>query len=413
MTAINEREQRGILIAATSKLVKKGGLWLVPSQSGKGKYTVCPDKDCPHCSCPDHETTGKECKHIYAARIVIQRELFDDGSVVETRELTITETRKSYPQDWANYNRAQVNEKEQFQILLQQLCKGIQDRPRTPGPGRTAIPRADAIFAACFKVFSTVSSRRFSCDLKDACDKGYIGRCPHFNSVLNVFDDPDTYEILRALVEESAVPLKAIESHFSIDSSGFSGCRYDRWICEKYGTPLKQSLRAWCKAHVATGAITNVVAAVEVLGKSSSDTVEFPKLLATTVKRFDVTEVSADMAYSSHKNLCLVAGVGATPLIPFKSNATPAMGGLWAKMFGYFMLHRDEFLSRYHKRSNIESTFSMIKRKFGDSVRSKTDLAMRNEVLAKLVCHNLCCLISAMYEMGVNPVFWVDQAHAG
>jgi hypothetical protein len=55
----------------------------------------------------------------------------------------------------------------------------------------------------------------------------------------------------------------------------------------------------------------------------------------------------------------------------------------------------------------------MIKRKFGDSVRSKGELAMRNEVLAKLVCHNLCCLISAMNEMGMNPVFWVDQAQAG
>jgi hypothetical protein len=55
----------------------------------------------------------------------------------------------------------------------------------------------------------------------------------------------------------------------------------------------------------------------------------------------------------------------------------------------------------------------MIKRKLGDSVRSKGKPAMRNEVLAKLVCHNLCCLISAMYEMGVNPVFWVDQALAG
>ena len=69
-------------------------------------------------------------------------------------------------------------------------------------------------------------------------------------------------------------------------------------------------------------------------------------------------------------------------------------------------------MARYHQRSNVESTFSMIKRKLGDSVRSEGELAMRNEVLAKLVCHNLCCLISAMYEMGVNPVFWVDQAQA-
>jgi hypothetical protein len=46
-------------------------------------------------------------------------------------------------------------------------------------------------------------------------------------------------------------------------------------------------------------------------------------------------------------------------------------------------------------------------------LRSKGELAMKNEVLAKLVCHNLCCLISAMYEMGVSPVFWVHQSQAG
>jgi hypothetical protein len=70
------------------------------------------------------------------------------------------------------------------------------------------------------------------------------------------------------------------------------------------------------------------------------------------------------------------------------------------------------FLSRYHLQSNIESTFSMIKRKFGDSVRSKTDVATKNEVLARLVCHNICCLIQAMYENGVDPAFWAEKAQA-
>jgi len=30
-----------------------------------------------------------------------------------------------------------------------------------------------------------------------------------------------------------------------------------------------------------------------------------------------------------------------------------------------------------------------MKRKFGDSLRSRTDVAMVNEALAKIVCHNL------------------------
>src|SRR5205814_6554724 len=126
----NEREQRGLVIAATCKVIQKGGIWLVPSQSGNGKYTVCPDKERPHCTCPDHETRGCECKHIFAVRFVIQRRLFEDGSVEETRQLTLTEKRKTYRQDWPAYNEAQTNEKDTFQTLLRDLCRDLPDRPK-------------------------------------------------------------------------------------------------------------------------------------------------------------------------------------------------------------------------------------------------------------------------------------------
>jgi len=48
------------------------------------------------------------------------------------------------------------------------------------------------------------------------------------------------------------------------------------------------------------------------------------------------------------------------------------------------------FYKHYHKRSNVESTFSMIKKKFGSSVRAKTSVAQVNEVLCKVLCHNIC-----------------------
>ncbi|MBI4255852.1 MAG: hypothetical protein HY616_12340 [Candidatus Rokubacteria bacterium] len=66
----------------------------------------------------------------------------------------------------------------------------------------------------------------------------------------------------------------------------------------------------------------------------------------------------------------------------------------------------------YHKRSNVESTFSMMKRKFGDSLRSKTDVAMVNEALAKIVCHNVVVLIHEMHELGIAPAFWAGSADA-
>ena len=49
-----------------------------------------------------------------------------------------------------------------------------------------------------------------------------------------------------------------------------------------------------------------------------------------------------------------------------------------------FKFRRDDFLQHYHKRSNVESTFGMMKRKFGDGLRSKTDVAMVNETLCKI-----------------------------
>jgi transposase len=82
---------------------------------------------------------------------------------------------------------------------------------------------------------------------------------------------------------------------------------------------------------------------------------------------------------------------------------------MWSKMFDYFQFQRTEFLQHYHKRSNIEATFSMMKRKFGDSLRSKSDIAMANEVLCKVLCHNLVVLIHETHELGIDPIFWSEK----
>jgi len=338
----------------------------------------------------------------------MKREENQDGSIVETATLTLTEKRTTYPQNWPAYNAAQTNEKRHFQVLLQQLCEGIEEPEQTNGRPRT--PISDVIFAAVFKVYSTMSCRRFTTDLKEAHDEGFIGKCPSYNTVFRVFESEATFKILKSLVEKSAAPLQALESTFAADSSGFTGCRFDRWFDIRYGkTPIKSQKRSWVKAHIMVGVKTNVICAVEIHDQHASDMAQLPDLLATTRRTFQVTDLCADMGYISRANLEVVHEAGATPLIPFRKNATPAAGGLWAKMFYFFQMQREEFLKRYHLRSNVESTFSMIKRKFGDSVRSKTDVAMKNETLAKFVAHNICVLIQEAYESGIDPTFGTTQ----
>lgn len=118
-------------------------------------------------------------------------------------------------------------------------------------------------------------------------------------------------------------------------------------------------------------------------------------------------EVSADKAYSSKANSETVENVGAIPFIPFKSNVTGKAGGsmIWSKMYKFFINYPTEFNHHYHKRSNVETTFSMIKRKFGNHLRSKTELGQTNELLAKCLCHNLCVLIQEAHELGIPIEF--------
>lgn len=55
---------------------------------------------------------------------------------------------------------------------------------------------------------------------------------------------------------------------------------------------------------------------------------------------------------------------------------------------------------------------SMIKAKFGEHIKSKTDTAIVNELLCKILCHNICVVIQSMYELNVEPTFWAESALA-
>ena len=106
---------------------------------------------------------------------------------------------------------------------------------------------------------------------------------------------------------------------------------------------------------------------------------------------------------ASQSNTDAIAALGGVPYISFATHHRGNGGGTWEKMYHYFQFKRDELLQHYHKRSNVESTFSMMKRQFGDSLRSKTDIAMTNETLCKVLCHNLVVPIHEMYELGIDP----------
>jgi hypothetical protein len=158
---MNVREQRGMEIAATTKLTRKGSVWIVPSQAGKGDtYSVDVAGESPTCSCPDHEVRRVKCKHIHAVEFSIRRETRADGTTTVTKTVRVT-----YTQDWPAYNAAQTHEKERVVELLRGLCDGISQPPQ--GRGRPRLALSDVVFSAVMKVYSTVSGRCAASDLRE------------------------------------------------------------------------------------------------------------------------------------------------------------------------------------------------------------------------------------------------------
>src|SRR5438105_2783424 len=94
--AVDMREWQGLEIAARCRIAFENGAWIVPSQSGQGKYRVTIGGD-TSCECEDFLLTAKPCKHVHAARLVAER---DHGGKAPEIDTAVVPKRPTYKQDW-------------------------------------------------------------------------------------------------------------------------------------------------------------------------------------------------------------------------------------------------------------------------------------------------------------------------
>jgi transposase len=397
-TATNSRDLRGKSIADQGDQIKKVNdhSFKVKSQSGNGFYEVKATPNGMICDCPDFVYRGGKCKHIAATRYYLEIEKdTPQGTVTEKVHLT-------YTQAWNAYNEAQKAEIKLFDDLLKDLVKAVPEPEQSMGRPRLSIH--ETLFCAIQKVYSQLSSRRAHGLFQNATERGQIDHTPDFNVPSKLFKNPEMTPILHELVTLSALPVAGLENDFSVDSTGFRTTTFSAYNGMKHGQKKEHQ---WVKAHLCAGVKTNIVAAVAITDSNGGDSPQFGPLVKKASEGFTINEVSADMAYSSRLNLQLAANEGSKAYIPFRKNATGRSRGsaLWSKMYHYFQINRDDFMEHYHKRSNIEATNAAIKRKFGETLKSKNPVAQVNELLAKIIAYNLTVVIHEMYENGIQPEF--------
>lgn len=307
--------------------------------------------------------------------------------------------KKTYSQNWPVYNKYQTEEKLMFLKILNNAVDALEIPYQYAG-GRPHYDLSDMIKCLNIKVFNCFSSRRTNYELQMAYGLGYIKCVPHFNSLINHMGNPEITKYLHKLYKILALPLVNIENNFAIDATGFSTFNKSQWIHVKFDW---KQIKDFKKLHIVSGVKTNIITAARVTTGREHESKFFPELIRETSMRFKMKLISADAGYLSRKNCQIAGDLGVMPFILPKENTTSKRGPTaWKKMLYIWETYRPIFEKHYHMRSNVESTFAMIKRKFLPYVRSKIYVAQMNEILCKVVCHNASVLVNCVFDLDID-----------
>jgi transposase len=310
-------------------------------------------------------------------------------------------------QDWHAYHLAKTQEKRIFYQLLSELSQ-IVPEVKKQETGRPRAKLSDLIFSLGLKLYSNYSGRKSYSDFFHSEKAGFIFKAPGTNTLNDFLNCEATYDLLLRLLTISAMPLSSIETDFAVDSSGFGSYQYERWQKFRFSDNYKtKASRNYVKAHIAIGTTTNIVCSCEISAGNVNDHFEAPKILKALQGNFNPKRISGDKGYSSYRVQQIIQSLGAIPFIAFKDNTNPSENSpkIWIQTFECFKNNREEFMMYYHKRSNVETTFSMIKLRFGEFLKCRNFVAQRNELVMKLICHNICCLVEEMFERNIKVNF--------
>ena len=336
----------------------------------------------------------------------------------------IVKEHRVYRRDWPKYNEAQTHEAEDVLELLGRISRlvneiDLQHRP-PPDRGRPRSPLGSMLFALIYKAFLGQSARRVQAQLRLLARSGYMPKCdpsdsafshaedrepwiPCFNSINGYHGYEWLTPVLLELVTVTATPVRSLETEFTMDATGCSTHSFMRWVDYRTASEVKE--HGWVKLHMMCGALTNVITRAAVSPSDVHDNVPFRELFLETARHFRMRKLTADMGYLSGPNYELARDFGVQLYVPFKSNTAPWVddGTAWSAALWDFLNRHDEFMDEYHQRSNAESTFSALKRKFPSQIRMEYPTGQVNETLCKVLAYNLSGVAREVRMRGVKP----------
>ena len=174
----------------------------------------------------------------------------------------------------------------------------------------------------------------------------------------------------------------------AVDASGIKVSNRGDWIRHKWKVK-----RGYLKIHIAVDTKSKKITSMNVTSEKVSDSKLLKKLVDETIQKAKVNKVLADGAYDSKKNFRYLTEKKIDPVIKVRKNTSSKAGGcIPRKLVAQEYLRNPEAWKRNHgygQRWMVESTFSSLKRTFGEYVSARKLRNMENEMMIKASLYNL------------------------
>ena len=115
---------------------------------------------------------------------------------------------------------------------------------------------------------------------------------------------------------------------------------------------------------------------------------------------YDLGDVYADSGYLSVNNCWVIVMKGGVPFIRPKKTTTGKNKheNPFTEMIERYDQNKEEWMKKYHQRSNIEAVFSSLKRRLGGFVTSIKRQIQHTEIALKIIVYNLMILVRKIVE---------------
>ena len=163
----------------------------------------------------------------------------------------------------------------------------------------------------------------------------------------------------------------------ALDGSGFTSDNADKY----YSKIRDKERKNFTKCHIAIDVDTRLILYSQAVKGPKHDT-KFAIASIRSLKKYNVDYIIADKAYDTNKiRTCINEEIKASDQIPLKSNFRHG----W-----YRRLSMQTFKKEiYSKRNNVESVFSVIKRKYSGVNKSKSTRLQNKETRLKTLVYNI------------------------